>query len=74
MLAARVEKFSDAVTLILRAEAAAKVKMLVYVFINVRQVSPTSFTYTVDDSRDKISGNALASIKVKFEEIFGPVG
>jgi hypothetical protein len=67
---AKVEKFSDAVTLILRAEAAAKMKKLVYVFINVRQLTPTTFNYTVDDTRDKISSSAHASIKMKFEEIF----
>ena len=67
---AKVEKFSDAVTLILRTEAAAKLKKLVYVFINVRQLTGSSFTYALDDSRDKISESARASIKLKFEEIF----
>lgn len=67
---AKVEKFSEAVTVILRTEAAAKMKKLVYVFINVRQLTPTAFKYTVDDSRDKISASAQASIKMKFEEIF----
>ncbi len=67
---AKVEKFSDAVTLILRAEAATKMKKLVYVFINVRQLTPTAFSYTIDDTRDKISSSAHASIKMKFEEIF----
>jgi len=70
IVGAKVEKFSDAVTLILRAEAAAKAKKLVYVFISVRQLTPTTFTYVVDDARDKISSSAHASIKVKFEEIF----
>ena len=67
---AKVEKFSDAVTLILRTEAAAKMKKLVYVFISVRQLTPTTFKYIVDDARDKISSSAHASIKMKFEEIF----
>jgi len=67
---AKVEKFSDAVTLILRAEAAAKGKKLVYVFISVRQLTPATFSYLVDDGRDKISSGAHASIKMKFEEIF----
>ena len=70
MVNAKIEKFSDAVTLILRTEAATKMKKLVYVFINVRQLTPTIFSYTVDDSRDKISASANASIKTKFEEIF----
>jgi hypothetical protein len=69
-LEAKVEKFSDAVTQILRTEAAAKLKKLVYVFINVRQQTPKMFTYTVDDSRDKISSSAAAAIKTKFDEIF----
>lgn len=68
---AKVEKFSDAVTLILRAEAALKSKKLVYVFIHVRQQTPGSFTYTIDDSRDKISPHSQASIKTKFNEVFG---
>ncbi|AYB30992.1 hypothetical protein [Chryseolinea soli] len=67
---AKVEQFSDAVTLILRAEAATKMKKLVYVFISVRQLTPAAFSYTVDDTRDKISPSAHASIKMKFEEIF----
>ena len=67
---AKVEKFSDAVTLILRTEAAAKLKKLVYVFISVRQVTPTAFSYSVDDTRDAISSSAHAAIKTKFEEIF----
>ena len=69
---AKVEKFSDSVTLILRTEAAAKMKKLVYVFISVRQLTPTEFRYTVDDTRDKISPSAQASIKMKFEEVFSP--
>lgn len=67
---AKVEKFSDAITLILRTEAAAKLKKLVYVFITVRQLTPTAFSYSVDDTRDKISSSAHAAIKMKFEEIF----
>jgi hypothetical protein len=67
---AKIDSFSDAVTVILRAEAAAKMKKLVYVFITVRQLTPTTFTYTVDDSRDEISSRAHASIKLKFEEVF----
>lgn len=67
---AKIEKFSDAVTIILRGEAAAKMKKLVYVFIRVEQQGPTSFTCEVDDSRDKISYNASKSIRTKFEEIF----
>ena len=74
ILAAKVEKFSEAVTQILRTEAAAKLKKLVYVFINVRQLTPTGFTYTVDDSRDKISPGARASIQTKFDEVFGAPG
>lgn len=75
VMEAKVEKFSDAVTLILRTEAAAKSKKLVYVFINVRQLTPTMFRYTIDDSRDKISSGAHATIKTRFEEIFQvPVG
>ncbi|MBL0741138.1 hypothetical protein [Chryseolinea lacunae] len=66
----KVEKFSDAITQILRTEAAAKLKKLVYVFITVRQVTPTTFSYTVDDSRDQISSSAQAAIKTKFEEVF----
>ena len=71
IITARVEKFSDAVTLILRAEAALKSKKLVYVFVHVRQLTSDSFTYTIDDSRDKISLNAQASIQTKFNEVFG---
>jgi len=67
---AKVEKFSDAVTVILRTEAAAKMKKLVYVFVSVRQLTATTFRYIVDDTRDKISSSAHASIKMKFEEIF----
>ena len=74
MITAKIEKFSDAVTEILRTEAATKAKKLVYVFVNVRQQSPTLFTYTVDDSRDKISSNADAAIKAKFGEVFGVQG
>ena len=70
ILAAKVEKFSDAVTLILRAEAAVKLKKLVYVFVSVRQLTPTVFTCTVDDSRDKISSGAHVSIQTKFNEVF----
>ena len=70
-MAAKVEKFSDAVTVILRAEAALKSKKLVYVFIHVRQLTPGSFTYTLDDSRDKISSHAQESIKATFNEVFG---
>ncbi|HTF20908.1 MAG TPA: hypothetical protein VK658_22695 [Chryseolinea sp.] len=65
-----LEKFSDAVTLILQGEAAIKLKKLVYVFIRVDQLGPTSFTYEVDDSRDKISDASVKLIKSKFEEIF----
>lgn len=71
MITAKVEKFSDAVTEILRAEAATKAKKLVYVFINVRQRSHNEFAYTIDDSRDKISAKTSATIKTKFEEVFG---
>ncbi len=70
ILAAKVEKFSDAVTLILRTEAVAKLKKLVYVFVSVRQLTPTVFTCTVDDSRDKISSSAYLSIKKIFNEVF----
>ncbi|RAW02849.1 hypothetical protein [Pseudochryseolinea flava] len=74
LLMAKVERFSDAVTEILRAEAATKVKKLVYVFVNVRQHASAKFTYTVDDSRDKISDKAALAIKTKFEEVFGSGG
>jgi hypothetical protein len=67
---AKIEKFSDAVTIILRGEAAAKMKKLMYVFIRVDQKGPTSFTFQVDDSRDKISDAAIKLIRAKFEEIF----
>jgi hypothetical protein len=67
---AKIEKFSDAVTIILRAEAAAKMKKLMYVFIRVDQSGPTLFTYELDDSRDKISNACSKLIKAKFEEIF----
>ena len=67
----KIEKFSDAVTLILRGEAASKLKKLVYVFIRVDQKGPTTFTYEVDDSRDKISDASSKLIKKAFEEIFG---
>jgi len=67
---AKVAKFSEAVTVILRAEAAAKLKKLVYVFITVRQLTPTAFTYAIDDSRDKISSSARESIQTKFNEVF----
>ena len=67
---AKIEKFSDAVTIILRAEAAAKMKKLMYVFIRIDQSGPTLFTYEVDDSRDKISDACSKLIKAKFEEIF----
>jgi hypothetical protein len=70
ILAAKVEKFSDAVTQILRTEAAAKSKKLVYVFVSVRQLKPTVFTCTVDDSRDKISASAHLFITTKFNEVF----
>ena len=70
---AKIEKFSDAVTTILRSEATAKLKKLMYVFITVNQSGPTSFTYDLDDSRDKISEASNRLIKTKFEEIFvGP--
>ena len=68
--AAKIEKFSDAVTTILRSEAASKLKKLVYVFISVNQFGPTSFGYDIDDSRDKISDASGKLIKTKFEEIF----
>jgi hypothetical protein len=72
---AKIEKFSDAVTLILRSEAASNLKKLMYVFISVNQQGPTSFTYEIDDSRDKISEAARSLIKTKFEDIFGtPTG
>ena len=74
VLAAKVEKFSDAVTIILRTEAALKLKKLVYVFVSVRQLTSTSFTCTVDDSRDKISASADAAIKTKFKEVFEILG
>ena len=74
ILAAKVEKFSDAVTTILRMEAAAKLKKLVYVFVSVRQVTPTVFTCTIDDSRDKISSSAYLSIQTKFNEVFEVAG
>jgi hypothetical protein len=74
LLAAKVEKFSDAVTLILRTEAAAKLKKLVYVFVSVRQLTPTVFTCTVDDSRDKISPSAHLFIQTKFNEVFEVAG
>jgi hypothetical protein len=67
---AKIEKFSDAVTTILQSEAAAKLKKLMYVFIRVNQLGPTSFEYDVDDSRDKISDASGQLIKTKFEEIF----
>jgi hypothetical protein len=70
ILAAKVDKFSEAVTQILRTEAAAKLKKLVYVFISVRQLTSTVFTYTIDDSRDKISSDARMSIQTKFNEVF----
>ena len=70
ILAAKVEKFSDAVALVLSTEAAVKLKKLVYVFVTVRQLTPTVFTCTVDDSRDKISSSAYLSIKTKFNDIF----
>lgn len=66
----KIEKFSDAVTIILQSEAAAKMKKLVYVFISVNQLGPTSFDYDIDDSRDKISDASGKLIKTKFEEIF----
>jgi hypothetical protein len=67
---AKTEKFSDAVTIILRSEAASKMKKLMYVFISVNQQGPSSFTYQIDDSRDKISEASRTLIKTKFEEIF----
>ena len=67
---AKVERFSDAVTTILQGEAASKMKKLMYVFISVNQMEPTSFDYNIDDSRDKISDAARKLIKTKFEEIF----
>ncbi|MGC3947082.1 MAG: hypothetical protein QM762_21615 [Chryseolinea sp.] len=67
--AAKVEKFSDAVTEILRKEAAAKMKKLMYVFVRVDQKGPTLFTYEVDDSRDKISEAGSKLIRRAFEEI-----
>jgi len=67
---AKIEKFSDAVTLILRSEAASKLKKLVYVFISVNQQGSTSFTCDIDDSRDKISAASRELIKTKFKEIF----
>ena len=70
ILAAKVDKFSEAVTQIHRTEAAAKLKKLVYVFISVRQTAPKAFTYTMDDSRDKISAGAYKSIQTKFNEVF----
>lgn len=66
----KIEKFSDAVTIILRNEAASKMKKLMYVFISVNQQGPASFTYEIDDSRDKISASSKNQIKTKFEEIF----
>ncbi|MEP6736948.1 MAG: hypothetical protein ABJA70_15595 [Chryseolinea sp.] len=69
---AKIERFSDAVTLILQSEAAAKMKKLVYVFIGVEQLTPSLFKYSIDDSRDKISEDARLLIKTKFEEIFIP--
>jgi hypothetical protein len=66
----KIEKFSDAVTIILRAEAAAKMKKLMYVFIRVDQRGSTLFTYELDDSRDKISDACSKLIRTKFEEIF----
>ena len=74
MTESKVEKFSEAVTTILRAEAAAKMKKLMYVFIRVDQKAPNVFTYEIDDSRDKISDAAIKAIKAKFEEILGRVG
>ena len=68
--AAKVERFSDAVTEILRKEAAAKLKKLMYVFIRVDQKKPTLFTYEIDDSRDKISDAAGKLIRTAFEETF----
>lgn len=69
---AKVEKFSDAVTDILRREAASKMKKLMYVFVRIDQKAPTSFTLAIDDSRDKISADGRAFIETKFSEIFNP--
>jgi hypothetical protein len=68
--AMKVEKFSDTVTVILRNEAAAKMKKLMYVFIRVDQKGPKLFTCEIDDSRDKISDAARKQIRTTFEETF----
>lgn len=70
MTDAKIGQFSDAVTTILRSEAVLKNKKLVYVFINVNQLGPTSFSYDIDDSRDRISEGSKKVIKTKFDEIF----
>ncbi|MEJ1242417.1 hypothetical protein WBG78_29980 [Chryseolinea sp. T2] len=67
---AKVEKFSEEVTAILRKEAAAKMKKLMYVFIRVDQKKPGLFTYEIDDSRDKISEGAGKMIRTAFDETF----
>ena len=72
--AMKVEKFSDRVTVILRNEAAAKMKKLMYVFIRVDQKGPILFTCEIDDSRDKISEAAHKLIQMTFEETFHHCG
>ena len=67
---ARIEKFSESVTAILRDQAAMKGKKLMYVFVDVNQLTHTSFQCVIDDSRDKITDAARKGIMQKFDELF----
>lgn len=68
-LEARIEKFSESVTAILREQAAMKGKKLMYVFVDVTGQGVTSFKCSIDDSRDSISDAAKKGIMQKFDEL-----
>jgi uncharacterized protein YmfQ (DUF2313 family) len=67
---AKIEKFSETVTAILRDEAAANRKKLMYVFVSIEQNEQGEFRCTIDDSRDKISLTARKRIEEMFAKVF----